>query len=134
MGCVSQDSHPRKSIQRKEGKLGSNHTVKFSKGAWHHIKIGKERVHREASFKSANLTNAIRALPDLRKGHKTKPRTKKDASAEWHETWRKMSTSSKIRTKLRFSIRLKPGQSRRPLQNLQRNGNSRSTPEHLCTC
>ena len=38
LGCVSQDSHPRKSIQRKEGKLGSNHTVNFSKGTWHHFK------------------------------------------------------------------------------------------------
>ena len=38
MGCVPQDSHPRKSILRKEGKLGSNHAVKFSKGTWHPIK------------------------------------------------------------------------------------------------
>ena len=48
MGCVSQDSHPRKSIPREEGKLGSNHTVKLPKGTWHQgKKIGKERVHRE---------------------------------------------------------------------------------------
>ena len=38
LGCVSQDSHPRKSILRKEGKLGSKHAVKFSKGTWHQIK------------------------------------------------------------------------------------------------
>ena len=38
LGCVSQDYHPRKSIRRKIGKLGSNHTIKFSKGTWHHIK------------------------------------------------------------------------------------------------
>ena len=38
LGCVSQDSHPRKSIPRKERKLGSNHTVKFSKDTWHHKK------------------------------------------------------------------------------------------------
>ena len=31
-GCPSQDSYPRKSILRKERTLGSNHTVKFSKG------------------------------------------------------------------------------------------------------
>ena len=37
LGCVSQDSHPSKSIQRKGRKLVSNHTVKFSKGTWHHI-------------------------------------------------------------------------------------------------
>ena len=38
LGCVSQESHPRKSILRKEGRLGSNHAVKFSLGTWHHIK------------------------------------------------------------------------------------------------
>ena len=39
LGCVSQDSHPRKSIRRKDGKLRSNDAVKFSKGTWHHKKI-----------------------------------------------------------------------------------------------
>ena len=33
LGCVSQDSCPRKSILREEGKLGSKRAVKFSKGA-----------------------------------------------------------------------------------------------------
>ena len=76
MGCVSQDSHPKNSILRKEGKLGLNHTVAP------HLKIAKERVHREATFKSVNLTSEILALPGLRKGHKTKPCTKEDAPAE----------------------------------------------------
>ena len=31
-GCVSQDSYPRKSIPRKDGKLGSNHTVTILQG------------------------------------------------------------------------------------------------------
>ena len=39
VGCVSEGAHPRKSIQRKEGKFGSDLTVKFSKGTWHHIQI-----------------------------------------------------------------------------------------------
>ena len=39
LGFVSQDSYPRKSIQREERKLGSQHAVKFSKGTWHRIKI-----------------------------------------------------------------------------------------------
>ena len=49
VGCVSQDSCTRRSIQREEGKLGSKHAVNFSKGTWHQKKkkIGKERVHRE---------------------------------------------------------------------------------------
>ena len=33
---VSQDRHPRKSILRKKGTLGSNHTVKFTRSIWHH--------------------------------------------------------------------------------------------------
>ena len=43
LGCVSQDYHPKKSTLREEGKLGSNHTVKFSKGTWHHVKKNRER-------------------------------------------------------------------------------------------
>ena len=43
MLCVSQDSYPRKSIQREEGKLGSKHAVKSSKGNWHKIKIRKRK-------------------------------------------------------------------------------------------
>ena len=33
LGCVSQDSCPRKSFLRGKGKLGSRHAVKFPKGA-----------------------------------------------------------------------------------------------------
>ena len=55
-------------ILREKGKLGSNHIVNFLQG---HMapqeKIGKEKVNREASFKSVNLTSAIRALPGLRR-------------------------------------------------------------------
>ena len=47
LGCVSQDLDPRNSILRDGGKFGSKHAVKFSKGNWHHKKIGKERVNRE---------------------------------------------------------------------------------------
>ena len=43
LGCVSQNSHPRKSNPREEGQLRSNHTVNFSKGTWHHIKIRERK-------------------------------------------------------------------------------------------
>ena len=39
MGCVSQDSYPRKSFPREKRKLGSQRAVKFFKGTWHQIKI-----------------------------------------------------------------------------------------------
>ena len=40
-GCVSQDSYPRKSVLREQGRLGSKHTVKFSMGTWHQIFLKK---------------------------------------------------------------------------------------------
>ena len=40
---MSADSHLRKSILRKAGKLGSNHVIKFSKGTWHQIKIRERK-------------------------------------------------------------------------------------------
>ena len=41
----------------RKGEMGSNHTVKFSKGTWHHIKI-RERVHRKELLKSVHLMSA----------------------------------------------------------------------------
>ena len=44
MGCVSQDSHPRKSIMpREEGKLDQNVPSIFSKGTWHRMKIRERK-------------------------------------------------------------------------------------------
>ena len=43
LGCVSQDSNLRKSIQREEGRLGSKHAVKFSKSTWHQRKIRERK-------------------------------------------------------------------------------------------
>ena len=81
--CVSQDSHPRKSFLRKRENIGikSHHQV-FQGHAGTTSKFGKVRVHREELSKSVKLMSAIRALLDLRKGHKTKPCTKKDAPAD----------------------------------------------------
>ena len=69
-------------FQGKRQKMGSNHTVKFSRSTWHQIKFGKERVHRKELFKSVNLMSAVPARPGLRRGHKRKPCTKKDAPAQ----------------------------------------------------
>ena len=40
LGCVSQDSYPRKSFL---GNMGSMHAVNFSKGTWHQIKIRERK-------------------------------------------------------------------------------------------
>ena len=89
MGCVSQDSHPRKSILREPGMLDQNTPSNSPRARGTKLKFGKERVHREASFKSVKFTNAIRALRDLRKEHMRKPCTKNDAPAKQRENWRK---------------------------------------------
>ena len=86
LGCVSQDAHPRTSTAER-GKSGIQSHRQILRGHVAPKKIEKERVLREALYKSAILTSAIRALPIFRKGHKTKPCL--------HGTWQKMSTSSK---------------------------------------
>ena len=43
LGCVSQDSNLRKSIEREEEKWGSKHAVKFSKSTWHQRKIRERK-------------------------------------------------------------------------------------------
>ena len=59
MGCVSQDSYPRKSILREPGKLGTKRVVKFSEGTWHQIKIRERRVHREVLSKSVSFMSVV---------------------------------------------------------------------------
>ena len=86
LGCVSQDCPPRKSILRETGKLGSNHTVKFSKGTWHHIKIRDERFHREELSQGVNLMSVVLARENSVKDHMRRPCNKKDAPTELHGT------------------------------------------------
>ena len=101
-GCVSPDSHPRNLFCGKKEYCDRITPFHSPRARGTTQKTGKERVHREASFKSLNVTSAIRALPDLRTGHKTKSCTKQDAPAEKHGTWRKMSTRSNISIKATF--------------------------------
>ena len=100
---MSQDSHPRKSIPREEGKLGSQIVLSnSSRICGTTSKFGNERVHREELSKIVNLMSVVVARLNLRKGHKRKPCTMKDAPAEQHGAWRKLFTSSRMREKLRF--------------------------------
>ena len=116
-----------KSIPRKKRKLGSNHTVNFSKGTWHHIKI-QER-------KDGSSWSVIQ---------KCEPHERNSCAPEFEERTQvetlymgldeKYVQAQKKRIKLRFTIRLKSGQRRRPLQNLQRIQNLWLTLEHQCKC
>ena len=83
----------KKSIQRKSWKLGSNCTINFSKGTWHHIQIGKERVHRKELFKNVNLKNAILLRQNLRTQEETLQQERCARKEAWNFT--KKSVSSK---------------------------------------
>ena len=82
LGCVSQDSCPRKTILCEQGNLGSQHTVNSPRVPGTKLKFGKERVHREALSQSVRLMSVVLARPNSGKDHKTRPCTKKDAPAE----------------------------------------------------
>ena len=124
LSCVSQNSHPIKSIPREQGKLGSNTPSNFPRALGTKKKFGKERIHREELSKSVNHMSEVFARQNLWKDHMRKPCTKNDAPAEYHGTWRKIFTSSRVRTKLRLTLLLKPGQCRRPLRKDQKNQHS----------
>ena len=54
MGCISQDSYPRKSILREPEMLRSKHTVRLTNGTWHQIKI----LQRKSTSRSVIQTYA----------------------------------------------------------------------------
>ena len=126
LGCVSQDAHPSKSMLRNGRQLGSNRAVTFSKGTWApDRKFGNERVHREESFKSVNLMSAVLA-----------PRFEERSQDETLHMGRGDNVYKlKDPDKASFGSPIESTSSRRrPFQNLQRNENSWSIPEHQCTC
>ena len=111
LGCASQDCHPKQSIPRKEEHWDQITPSNSPRARGTIQKLGKEMVHREDLSQSVNLTSVVRALPDLRKGHKMKPRTKKDSPAEWAwdlaKSVRKRTNTEKSNV---FTSLWKPGQ------------------------
>ena len=103
LGCVSQDSYPRKIILRESGKLGWKHTVKFSRGTWHQIKI-RERKGPEVLSKSVRLLSVVFARRNSRKDHMRGLCTEKDAPAQQRGIWRKTFTKLKNSDKTMFDV------------------------------
>ena len=70
-------------VLREQGKLGSKHTVKFSKGTWHQTKnSGKKRSIARNYPKSVNIMSAVFARQNSGKDHMRKHCTMKDAPRE----------------------------------------------------
>ena len=114
LGCVYQDSYPRKSIPRKKTKIG--------------IKNRERKGPSRGVIQKCETQERNPCAPRL--AERIQDETKQtDAPAEWHGIY--VSSSLKRRTKLRFTLLLKPGKSGR---SLQRNEKSWLTPGHQCTC
>ena len=89
------------------------------------LKFGKERVHREVLSKSVHLMSVVLARRNSRTDHMRRPWPKNDAPAKQRRIWRKIFTSSRIRTKLRFMSLVKSKVCRRLLlQRDQKHENS----------
>ena len=115
LGCVSEDSYPRKSILREIGKLGSKHAVNFSKLPGTKLKIReRERVHREELSKSVCLMSVV--LEETLHQEGCARRAPRDLAKKFK--------SSRIRTRLRFILLLKLRWCRHRLQKDQRSENS----------
>ena len=92
----------------------------ISKGTWHHIKIrGKKgSIARSCSKVRTSWAQSVRPKFWGTK-HKTKPCNKKDCprGVAW-DLAKSVYKLQKLRIKLRFTLLLRPGQRRRPLQKL----------------
>ena len=74
LGCVSQDSYPRKSIQREPGKWWSKHAVKFSKTPGTKSKIRERKgPSRGILSTGVSLMSVVLARQNSRTDHMRKP-------------------------------------------------------------
>ena len=106
-GCASQDSYPKKSILQKVRKKGSNasagHTVKFSGGTWHQIKIRERKGPPRGTIQKCEPHERNPCAPRFEErsheGHNKARELGPQSSVGLGE---KHFTSSKIRTRPRF--------------------------------
>ena len=77
LGCVSQESYPRKSILRDSGKLVSKHTVKFSRGTWHQIKIREWKGPSHGVMQYMSLTLSEKACLSVSQSSSVSERTER---------------------------------------------------------
>ena len=73
LGCVSEDSFPRKSVPREPGKLGTKGAVTFSKGTRHQIKIRERKGPSQCIIQSVRLMSVAFARKSSRRDHMRRP-------------------------------------------------------------
>ena len=89
-------------------------------------KFGKERVHREVLSQSVHLMSVVLARQNSSTDHMRRPWHQNDALAKQRGIWRKIFTSSRIRTWLRFMFLVKSKVCRRLLLQRDRRARLRS--------
>ena len=120
LGCVSQDSYPRKPTLRESGKFGSKHAVKFSKSKWHHIKILERKGPSRGVIQKCEPHECSTCAPRFE--DRTQDETLHQERCARRAAWdlaKNVYKLKRIRRKLRFALLLKLGQRRLPLQNLR---------------
>ena len=97
LGCVSQESYPRKSILRDSGKLGSKHTVNFSRGTWHQIKIREWKGPSQGVMQKCEFQERTLVRRNSKIGHRKKLCNKNDAPRR--EAWDLSKNVYKLKNK-----------------------------------
>ena len=127
--------YKRKSTPREEGQLGSNHAVIFSIGTWHNVNMRERKGPSRGVIQKCVPHERNPCAPRFEE--RTQDETlhqERCARRVACDLAKSVQMLQKIRTELRFTLLLMPGQRWRPLQNLLRNGNSWLIPEHQRTC
>ena len=94
----------------KMEKLGSNHTVKFSKTPMRHPKkSGKEGSIAKKHSKMRTSGSEFRRVQNSRQERKTKPQNKAGAPAKTNGNWQRMLTNSTRSQKIRSTLLPKLG-------------------------
>ena len=110
LGCVSQDSYPICSTLREDGKFGSKRAVKFSKGTWHQITVRARKGPSRGTIPNCEPQERSPCAPKF--GEKitwgdleTRKMRPQSSAGFGGNTF----TSSRMRTKVRFTLLLKQG-------------------------
>ena len=103
LGCVSQDSYPRKTILREP-----KHPSNSPKAPGTKLKFGKERVHREELSKSVHLMSVVLARQILGKDHMRRPRCARKAVWDLARHIYKLKNSDKTSFYTCLEARRKP--------------------------
>ena len=97
LGCVSQDCPPKKSILWEVGKVGSNHTVKFSKGTWHHTKIRERKGPSQGVLHKCEPQERNPCAPKFE--HRTREETSQQERYARREAWDLSKNVHKLKNK-----------------------------------